>query len=212
MQGGVDTIKPYVDEFIRFAKENTHVIFLVTRIGCGIAGFKDSEIGLLFKEAIDVDNIYLPKEFVECINNSGVDSFNLQRFLDAQDLDYEQALKEIKNGQKRTHWIWYIFPQLASLGHSYNAKYYGISGYDEAAAYLAHPVLNEHLRTITKALLWHKMCKIEDIMGKIDAIKLCSCMTLFDAVSPNDIFGIVLIEFYDGVRDKTTLQILRNIK
>lgn len=201
MQGGVDTIKPYVDDFIRFAKKNYHLKFLVTRIGCGIAGFRDAEIAPLFKDAIDADNIILPKEFVTSENCD----YNLERFLTAQECSYEEALQEIKDGFKQTHWIWFIFPQLAVLGYSANAKYYGISGYDEAEVYLNHPLLGPRLREVTMALLEHSGESAVDILGNIDAIKVRSCMTLFDAVSPDDIFQEVLDAFYGGTSDKKTL-------
>lgn len=205
MQGSVETIKPYVDEFIRFAKENVALTFFVTRIGCGIAGFRDEEIAPLFKEALDVENIILPKTFVETILDENADKFHLDRFVKAQQSTYEIALKEIEAGEKRSHWIWYIFPQLTVLGHSYNAKFYGISGYDEAEAYLNHPVLGERLRRITKVLLEHKGLLLQDIFGGLDAMKVCSCMTLFDAVSPDDIFDEVLKSFEDARVDKKTL-------
>lgn len=205
MQGGVETIKPYVDEFIEFARQHQEYKFLVTRIGCGIAGFKDKEIAPLFNDAIDIVNVILPKEFVEAIQGNQEDKFNLMRFLKMQDCYYEQALQEIQDGMKRSHWIWFIFPQLAILGHSWNAKYYGISGYDEAKAYLNHPVLEERLRRITNVLLTHRGKDATDILGDIDAMKVRSCMTLFDAVSPDDIFKEVLDVFYNGTYDKRTL-------
>lgn len=206
MQGGVGTIKPYVDEFIRFAKENRQLTFFVTRIGCGIAGFRDEEVAPLFKEAIDVDNIILPREFAEVITGEGYDRYNLDRFLKAHENSYITALQEIEEGVKVSHWIWYIFPQLAIFGHSQNAKYYGLCGYDEAEAYLKHPVLGEHLREITKMLLTHKGETLHDIFGSPDNMKVCSCMTLFDAVSPDDIFNEVLHSFPDARIDKTTLE------
>ena len=135
--------------------------------------------------------------------------YNLQRFLTAQDFNYRTALEEVRNGEKRSHWIWFIFPQLAVLGQSGNAKYYGISGLDEAKAYLAHPVLAERLRVITNALLQHKGRDAVDIFGGLDAMKVRSCMTLFDAASPNDIFRKVLDTFYDGNTDKQTLQYIQ---
>ena len=91
------------------------------------------------------------------------------------------------------------------LGHSTNAKYYGISGYDEAKAYLEHPILGARLREITMALLQHRGESAVDILGDIDAVKVRSCMTLFDAVSPDDIFQEVLDAFYGGTSDKKTL-------
>lgn len=203
MQGGVETIKPYVDEFIAFAQEHQEYQFLVTLIGCGIAGFKATEIAPLFQNAIDVLNVILPKEFVEVIATN--DKYDLKRFVDVQKLYYEQALQEIQDGLKRSHWIWFIFPQLAILGHSRNAKYYGISGYDEAEAYLKHPILGERLREVTKALLTHQEMAAVDIFGDLNAMKVRSCMTLFDAVSPDDIFEQVLEVFYHGTCCKKTL-------
>ena len=208
MQGGVETIKPYVDEFIRFAKEHSRLTFLVTRIGCGIAGFREEEIAPLFKDAIDVNNIILPKEFVESISLDGERCYNLERFLTAHQYNYENALREITDGRKRTHWIWFIFPQLTVLGRSANAKYYGISGYDEAKAYLEHPILGARLREITRALLQHRGESAVDIFGDIDAVKVRSCMTLFDAVLPDDIFQEVLDAFYGGTYDKMTLDFM----
>lgn len=132
------------------------------------------------------------------------DQYNLERFLLAQRCAYEKALTEITDGRKLTHWIWFIFPQLAVLGHSSNAKYYGISGYEEAEAYFNHSILGERLRTITNALLTHHNRPIK-IAGDIDTLKVRSCMILFDAVSPNDIFHNVLDVFYDGETDSNTL-------
>ena len=203
MQGGVETIKPYVDEFIRFAKEHGELNFLVTRIGCGIAGFRDSEIASLFKEAIDVENIILPRSFVKVIV---LDTYDLERFVVAQESTYAQALQEVQDGCKVTHWIWYIFPQLTMLGHSRNSKFYGISGYDEAVAYLNHPILGQRLREITNAVLTHYNEDVIDIFGVVDAKKVRSCMTLFDAVSPNDIFEKVIDVLYKGKYDKFTLE------
>lgn len=128
--------------------------------------------------------------------------YNLERFLEAQERDYGTALQEIRAGRKTSHWIWYIFPQLKGLGNSYNSQYYGIDGVGEAEAYYEHPVLRERLRENTDAVLMHKgKTQIEDIMGgSLDALKLRSCMELFDKVAPNDIFQDVLVAFY-GLAD-----------
>ena len=203
MQGGVETIKPYVDDFIRFAQTRTDLKFYATQIGCGIAGFKVGEIAPLFQDAIDIENIILPEAFVMVITSE--DKYNLNRIVEAQKSYYEQALQEIQDGMKRSHWIWFVFPQLSILGHSWNAKYYGISGYDEAEAYLKHPILGVRLREVTKALLVHRDMSATDIFGGLDAMKVRSCMTLFDAVSPDDIFEEVLEVFYNGTYDKKTL-------
>ncbi|MBQ2378962.1 MAG: DUF1810 domain-containing protein [Akkermansia sp.] len=136
---------------------------------------------------------------------------DLARFIEAQELPYggyEQALQEIREGRKRSHWVWYIFPQLRGLGYSFNANFYGIVDCDEAARYLQHPVLGTRLREITCALLQHRGTEAEDILGSIDAQKVCSCMTLFDAISPNELFAEVLAAFYASNRCECTLKML----
>lgn len=138
---------------------------------------------------------------MENIENTG-----LQRFIEAQNDSYDQALKEIRNGRKLTHWIWYIFPQIKGLGFSYNSEYYGIASLQEAKDYLENELLRKRLFEITESLLMHKGKDIESIMGGIDAMKLKSSMTLFDAVQPGSIFGEVLDEFYGGERCRRTLE------
>ena len=150
-------------------------------------------------------------KFEESIGVLTPDPFEIERFIKAQNDDntYQQALKEILQGHKTSHWIWYIFPQLKGLGHSTYSQYYGLADTDEARTFLASPCLNERLREITNALLIHKDRNIERLMGSsIDALKLKSSMTLFDAISPNDIFSKVLDVFYDGKKDRNTLQII----
>lgn len=132
----------------------------------------------------------------------------LQRFIDAQKESYSQALSEIGNGRKRSHWIWYIFPQIKGLGFSYYSQYYGISSLQEAKDYLENELLRNRLFEITESLLLHKGENIEDIMGGIDALKLKSSMTLFDAVLPGSVFADVLDEFYAGERCERTLKFL----
>lgn len=130
----------------------------------------------------------------------------LNRFLKAQEDMYEVALAEMKNGEKESHWMWYIFPQLRGLGRSPMAYMYGIDGIEEAKAYLAHPVLSVRLIEITKALLSHTGEDIEDIMGDIDALKLRSSMTIFALIcEDNSVFHQVLESFYDGEMDIVTL-------
>lgn len=141
---------------------------------------------------------------MENIENTG-----LQRFIEAQNDSYDQALKEIRNGRKLTHWIWYIFPQIKGLGFSYNSEYYGITSLQEARDYLENELLRKRLFEITESLLMHKGKDIESIMGDIDALKLKSSMTLFDAVQPDSIFGEVLDEFYGSERCRRTLEKIR---
>ena len=132
---------------------------------------------------------------------------SLERFVVAQERRYNSALVEVKNGKKVTHWIWYIFPQLKGLGHSNKSIYYGLDGIDEARAYLAHPILGTRLREITTAVL--KSDKTADeIFGGIDTIKLRSCMTLFNEVADDDLFGRVLLKCFEGKSDSKTLELL----
>lgn len=139
--------------------------------------------------------------------NDKTDS-DLRRFIDAQLEDYARALSEIRAGRKRSHWIWYIFPQIKGLGFSYYSQYYGISSLQEAKDYLENELLRNRLFEITESLLLHKGEDIEDIMGGIDALKLKSSMTLFDAVLPGSVFADVLDEFYAGERCGRTLEFL----
>ena len=138
-----------------------------------------------------------------------IEKTGLQRFIEAQNDSYDQALKEIRNGRKLTHWIWYIFPQIKGLGFSYNSEYYGITSLQEAKDYLENELLRKRLFEITESLLMHKGKDIESIMGDIDALKLKSSMTLFDAVQPGSVFGEVLDEFYGGERCRRTLEKIR---
>ena len=126
---------------------------------------------------------------------------NLNRFVVAQEspyFGYDVALKEIRAGKKSSHWIWYIFPQMKGLGRSHYAQFYGIVDVAEATAYLNHQVLGARLREISQALLEHRALSAEQILGGIDACKVRSCMTLFNRLAPNEVFGQVLEAFYDG--------------
>lgn len=196
-------VKEAVERFIAFAKANPDLFFLVTRVGCGIAGYHDEEIAQFFVGALELKNVSLPKSFVDALGG-GETNYDLERFIEAQQLDYASALNEIKNGEKRGLWIWYIFPQIKGLGHSYNSEFYGISSKEEAKAYLGHPVLGVRLREITQALLDCDNLSADDIFGFPDVLKVRSCMTLFDLVAPDDIFNKVLYKYYEGQRcDKT---------
>ena len=136
------------------------------------------------------------------------DPYNLQRFVDAQEDVFATALTELHAGRKQSHWMWFILPQLAGLGRSPTAQYYGISSRAEAKAYLYHPVLGSRLRRSVEALLpWAGMRTAEQILGPIDALKLRSCLTLFDAMEPESLFGEALAAFYDGP-DEQTLALL----
>ncbi len=132
----------------------------------------------------------------------------LDRFLKAQERDYAVALTEIKNGKKLTHWIWYIFPQMKGLGSSCFSELYGIQDLQEAVEFLNHPILGLRLRDICRELLNHTGLMPEDIFGELDSIKVRSSMTLFNLVSPNDVFALVLSQFYKGDYCPLTLEIV----
>ncbi len=136
----------------------------------------------------------------------------LQRFIDAQDGTYRIAYAEIKQERKRSHWIWFIFPQLLGLGKSPMSDKYGLT-LREAELYLQHPILSFRLRNILKELLKHSDKDICRIMGTdLDAMKLQASMTLFDYMSPNDIFGQVLDVFYNGNKHDKTLNIIHHVQ
>jgi uncharacterized protein (DUF1810 family) len=137
------------------------------------------------------------------------DPFNLQRFIDAQDGVYEIALAELRGGAKQSLWMWFIFPQLAELGRSPTAKFFGLSSIDEARAYLDHPLLGSRLRECVGALLpWSGKESAEEVLGSIDAMKLRSSLTLFESVEPSGIFSQALLNFFAGERDELTLALL----
>jgi len=135
------------------------------------------------------------------------DPFELERFVVAQDADgtYARALDEVTQGRKVTHWMWFVFPQVAGLGHSSMSRRYAISGLPEARAYLAHPVLGPRLRACSRAAASIPVGEIERAFGPIDAVKLCSSMTLFELADPSEpAFGEVLDGHFAGVRDDAT--------
>ena len=134
---------------------------------------------------------------------------NLQRFLDAQATHYAQALAEVKAGRKRSHWMWYIFPQVQGLGFSETSRFYGIKDLAEATAYLQHPVLGSRLVAICEELLKLPGSNATSIMGSPDDVKLKSSMTLFGAVpAASPVFRQVLAKFFGGVPDSKTTQLL----
>ena len=132
----------------------------------------------------------------------------IKRFVEAQNEVYNRALEEIKSGRKRTHWMWFIFPQIKGLGLSMTSIFYSIKDVEEAKEYLNHPLLGHRLREISQALLELKTDNPTEVFGSTDDIKLRSCMTLFDYVESKSIFDEVLMKFFGGRRDKKTLRIL----
>ncbi|MCC2977715.1 DUF1810 domain-containing protein [Sphingomonas sp. PL-96] len=131
----------------------------------------------------------------------------LDRFVEAQASVWRDALAELKAGRKTSHWMWFIFPQIAGLGRSETARFFAIADAEEARAFLAHPVLGERLRKAAAALLAHRGRSAEAVLGGIDAVKLRSSMTLFEAVAPEEpVFGAVLDAFFAGQRDLETLR------
>jgi uncharacterized protein (DUF1810 family) len=133
-------------------------------------------------------------------------TYDLERFVAAQEHGYEGILAELRRGRKTGHWIWFVFPQVAGLGRSEMSERYAIGSVDEARAYLAHPVLGPRLRECAAALLDHGDRTAESILGQIDAVKVRSSMTLFALAAPDDpLFGQVLDRFYGGSADAATI-------
>lgn len=132
------------------------------------------------------------------------DEYNLVRFLQAQEFNFILAKKELTEGRKRSHWMWYTFPQIKGLGYSPNSKYYAINSLEEAKAYLTHSILGARLRELTKILLALEECNPKRVFGEVDALKLHSSITLFDIVEPYGDFSRLLDKFFSGRRDKRT--------
>jgi uncharacterized protein (DUF1810 family) len=136
------------------------------------------------------------------------DPFQLQRFIEAQQGTYETALKELQAGDKQSHWMWFIFPQLAALGRSPTAQFYGIRSLQETRAYLAHPVLGQRYRDSVAAILeWADRRSALEILGGVDAMKLRSSLTLFENASGDSMFAKALQAFFE-TPDETTLRLL----
>ena len=134
------------------------------------------------------------------------DPFDLQRFVDAQAAVYERVGAELKNGRKQSHWMWFIFPQIAGLGHSAMAQRYAISSLGEAKAYLANPVLGPRLRECTRLVLQVAGRSALQILGSPDDMKFRSCMTLFARAAPEEaLFRTALEKYFDGAEDSQTL-------
>jgi len=137
------------------------------------------------------------------------DPFDLERFVEAQSGDYPRALAEITAGRKRSHWMWYVFPQLAGLGRSGMAQRYAISGIEEARAYLAHPLLGVRLRECVAALQDLTGTSAEAVFGDVDAMKLRSSLTLFAQAGGEPLFSAALERWFKGEADEKTLALLR---
>ncbi len=137
-------------------------------------------------------------------------NFDMRRFIEAQERDYEVAITEIKAGRKKSHWMWYIFPQIAGLGSSDYAQYFAIPNLETVRAYMKHPYLRHNLIKITKALVSLEESNPSLVMGYPDDLKLCSCMTLFEIAAPDvPEFGMVLNKFYAGKRDQLTINLVK---
>jgi uncharacterized protein (DUF1810 family) len=138
------------------------------------------------------------------------DPFDLQRFVEAQDGVHERALAELKHGRKASHWMWFVFPQLAGLGSSPTAQRYALRSLDEARAYLAHPVLGQRLREVTAAVNAVEGRTAHAIFGSPDDFKFRSSMTLFQAAAPQEpVFAAALAKYFDGEPDPKSLALLR---
>jgi uncharacterized protein (DUF1810 family) len=140
------------------------------------------------------------------------DPFQLQRFVQAQDPVYEQAIRELRSGRKSSHWMWYVFPQLRGLGWSPTAQYYGISSFAEAQAYLAHPVLGARLGECVQLVLGVQGRTAQQIFGYPDDLKFRSCLTLFAAAAPDPVpFTQALAKYYGGEADPATMERLGQV-
>lgn len=138
------------------------------------------------------------------------DAFNLKRFVDAQEPVFSEVLIELERGRKRTHWMWFVFPQLAELGTSPMAKHFGIHSLEEARAYLHHPLLGARLRQCCATLLQVQERSAHEIFGSPDDLKLRSCLTLFGLAAPEEpLFAQCLAKYYAGERDELTLDLCR---
>ncbi len=133
---------------------------------------------------------------------------NLERFTEAQARVWPAPLEEIRRGRKESHWMWFVFPQLKGLGRSATAQHFGIEDRAEAEAYLSHATLGPRLVEITRAMLAHEELAPETVLGSVDALKLRSCATLFEAVGDEWVFGRVIDAFYGGARCAETTRLL----
>jgi uncharacterized protein (DUF1810 family) len=141
------------------------------------------------------------------------DPYDLNRFISAQEGIYDRVLDELRGGLKRTHWMWYVFPQIDGLGYSPTTRHYAIKSVEEARRYLAHPVLGARLVESAEAVLAVQGRSVSDIFGYPDDMKLQSSMTLFAlATEPGSVFERVLDKYFQGKRDARTLQIVGNLK
>ena len=140
------------------------------------------------------------------------DNYNLDRFIKEHQRDYSTAYAELSQGRKRSHWSWWIIPQIVGLGMTATSHKYAIKSLDEAVAFLAHPYLGKNIREIAKVLLELESNDATAIMGYPDDLKLRSCMTLFAEAAPNEeIFQKVLDKFFNGEKDERTLEILKTL-
>ena len=135
--------------------------------------------------------------------------YDLERFIKAQEYDYSTALKELSNGRKESHYIWYIFPQLKGLGYSTYSEYYGLSGLEEAEAYYNHEVLGGRLLELCNILLSLKETSITQIMGYPDDLKLKSSMTIFYLATQNQIFKDVIDKYFNGEFCIRTMELIK---
>ena len=135
-------------------------------------------------------------------------TYDLTRFLEAQERSYSQAIQELKNGYKYHHWMWFIFPQYDGLAYSNRSKFYAIKSKEEAKAYLAHPLLGQRLKECCQALLEIENKSIHSILGSPDNLKLKSSMTLFWYVSQDELFKTILDKYFNGKEDERTIKLL----
>ena len=141
------------------------------------------------------------------------DPYGLSRFIEAQDADYEQALAEIRSGRKRSHWMWYVFPQFTGLGSSPTSMHYAIKSRDEAEAYLSHPIIGRRLVECAEAVLQIRDRSAFEVFGSPDDMKLRSSATLFASVSAEgSVFHRLIDQYFDGRRDDRTIELMGRVR
>lgn len=230
----VEGVKNKMRTIFRIALRHRHDSLVLGAWGCGAFCNPPKHIASLFHEVLKEEEFknkfrkivfaiiedhnsrkahnpegnFRPFQEEFCIKNASTEQYNLNRFLQAQENTYPYALQELKDGHKRSHWMWYIFPQLIGLGRSNMANHYGISGINEAKAYLDNPVLNRRLREVCEAILALETDDAREVFGGIDSRKLRSSMTLFDIVAPDDVFAGVLEKYFNGRRDSKSIKLI----
>lgn len=210
-----------IEKLFRVAAANKAEVLILGAFGCGAFCNPPEIVAKAFREVQKKYESYFEvieyavfcggyetKNYKAFCKAFGIEkAYDLSRFIEAHERDYQRALEEVKAGCKRTHWMWYIFPQIAGLGRSRTSQFYAISDLDEAKAYLKNPILGAHMTELCDALLAIETDDALKVFGWPDVMKLQSCMTLFEKAAPEqEMFGRVLDKFFAGRRDHNTIE------